>query len=87
VQVVIALVVTPEGFPLAYEAFSGNTSGKTTLKAFLEKIETLTKARRVFKGRIRCRSNTWSSGEVEPRGEVSFEEKAGVLPGEKHGAE
>jgi transposase len=39
VQVVIALVVTPEGFPLAYEVMRGNTSDKTTLKGFLEKIE------------------------------------------------
>ena len=39
VQVVIALVITPEGFPLAYEVMAGNTSDKTTLKAFLEKIE------------------------------------------------
>jgi hypothetical protein len=33
VQVVIALVVTPEGFPLAYEVMAGNTSDKTTLRA------------------------------------------------------
>jgi len=39
VQVVIALVVTPEGFPLAYEVMPGNTSDKTTLKGFLEKIQ------------------------------------------------
>ena len=39
VQVVIALVVTPEGFPLAYEVLPGNTADKTTLRAFLEKIE------------------------------------------------
>ena len=39
VQVIIALIVTPEGFPLAYEVMSGNTSDKTTLKGFLEKIE------------------------------------------------
>ena len=39
VQVVIALVVTPEGFPLAYEVMRGNTSDKTTLKEFLDKIE------------------------------------------------
>src|SRR6266513_3466246 len=39
VQVVIGLIVTPEGFPLAYEVMSGNTSDKTTLKDFLEKIE------------------------------------------------
>ena len=39
VQVVIALVVTPQGFPLAYEVMPGNTSDKTTLADFLEKIE------------------------------------------------
>jgi transposase len=39
VQVVIALIVTPEGFPLAYEVLPGNTSDKTTLKDFLERIE------------------------------------------------
>lgn len=39
VQVVIALVVTPEGFPLAYEVLAGNTSDKTTLPVFLKKIE------------------------------------------------
>jgi transposase len=38
VQVVIALIVTPDGFPLAYEVMNGNTSDKTTLKAFLAKI-------------------------------------------------
>jgi hypothetical protein len=40
VQVVIGLIVTPEGFPLAYEVLPGNTSDKTTLEDFLEKIET-----------------------------------------------
>jgi hypothetical protein len=40
VQVVIALIVTPEGFPLGYEVLTGNTSDKTTLKGMLEKIET-----------------------------------------------
>jgi transposase len=39
VQVVIALIVTPEGFPLAYEVLPGNTSDRTTLKEFLKKIE------------------------------------------------
>jgi transposase len=49
VQVVIALVVTPEGFPLAYEVLPGNTADKTTLKAFLEKIEKLYgQARRIW---------------------------------------
>ena len=40
VQVVIALVVTPEGFPLAYEVLAGNTRDNTTLHGFLQKIET-----------------------------------------------
>ena len=40
VQVVIALVMTPEGFPLAYEVLPGNTSDKSTLHDFLSKIET-----------------------------------------------
>jgi transposase len=39
VQVVIALMVTPEGFPLAYEVLAGNTSDKTTLADFLKRIE------------------------------------------------
>jgi Transposase DDE domain len=48
-QVVIALVITPEGFPLAYEVMAGNTSDRTTLRGFLEKIEnTYGKARRVW---------------------------------------
>ena len=40
VQVVIALIVTPDGFPLAYEVMPGNTSDKTTLRDFLKRIET-----------------------------------------------
>lgn len=49
VQVVIALVLTPEGFPLAYEVMPGNTSDKTTLRGFLEKIESqYGKARRIW---------------------------------------
>jgi transposase len=39
VQVVIALIITPEGFPLAYEVLAGNTADKTTLRDFLKKIE------------------------------------------------
>jgi hypothetical protein len=39
VQVVIALIVTPEGFPLAYEVMAGNTADNATLKDFLKKIE------------------------------------------------
>jgi len=49
VQVVIALIVTPEGYPLGYDTLPGNTSDKTTLKGFLEKIEKLYgKANRVW---------------------------------------
>ena len=40
VQVVIALIVTPDGFPLAYEVLPGNTADNTTLRGFLHKIET-----------------------------------------------
>ena len=39
VQVVIALIVTPEGFPLAYEVLAGNTADNTTLPSFLDRIE------------------------------------------------
>ena len=39
VQVVIALIITPEGFPLAYEVLAGNTADKTTLRDFLARIE------------------------------------------------
>jgi len=48
-QVVIALIVTPAGLPLAYEVMAGNTSEKTTLGGFLDRIESLYgKARRVW---------------------------------------
>jgi hypothetical protein len=39
VQVVIALIVTPEGLPLAYEVLSGNTRDTSTLGEFLQRIE------------------------------------------------
>jgi transposase len=38
-QVIIALVVTPEGFPLSYEVFEGNRADVTTLEAMLEQVE------------------------------------------------
>jgi len=38
-QVVIALIVTPDGFPLAYEVLPGNTADCTTLRDALRKIE------------------------------------------------
>ncbi len=48
-QLVIALVVTPEGLPLAYEVLPGNTADSKTLRSFLEKIESqYGKARRVW---------------------------------------
>jgi len=48
-QVVIALVITPEALPLAYEVMDGNTSDRTTLRSFLDKIETsYGRARRVW---------------------------------------
>ena len=49
IALVITLVITPEGFPLAYEVMDGNTSDKTTLRGFLDKIEKLYgTARRVW---------------------------------------
>ena len=48
-QVVIALVITADGFPLAYEVMPGNTSDRTTLRAFLTRIESqYGQARRVW---------------------------------------
>src|SRR5271167_813970 len=48
-QVVIALVVTPDGLPLAYEVLPGNTADSKTLRMFLSKIERqYGKARRVW---------------------------------------
>src|SRR5271163_4562357 len=48
-QLVIALVVTTEGLPLAYEVLPGNTADSKTLQTFLSKIEKqYGKARRVW---------------------------------------
>src|SRR5271165_3869794 len=48
-QVVIALVVTPDGLPLAYEVLPGNTKDSKTLRGFLAKIEAqYGKARRIW---------------------------------------
>ena len=48
-QVVIALVVTPDGLPLAYEVLPGNTADSKTLRMFLAKIEQqYGKARRIW---------------------------------------
>jgi transposase len=49
VQVVIALIVTPDGFPLAYEVLPGNTADCTTLRSALQKIEArYGKAKRIW---------------------------------------
>jgi hypothetical protein len=49
VQVIIALVVTPEGLPLAYEVLPGNTADNQTLRRFLARIEQqYGKARRIW---------------------------------------
>jgi hypothetical protein len=70
VQVVIALIVTPQGLPLAYEVLSGNTSDKTTLRQFLQKIEAqYGKARRV-----------WVMDRGIPTEEVLAEMRAGDPP-------
>jgi len=48
-QLVIALVVTPDGLPLAYEVLPGNTADRKTLRDFCAKIESQHgKARRVW---------------------------------------
>jgi transposase len=48
-QVVIALVVTTDGFPLAYDVMDGNTSDRATLRQFLKHVEdTYGKAKRVW---------------------------------------
>jgi len=48
-QVVIALVITSDGYPLAYEVMDGNTSDRATLRGFLDKIEkTYGKAKRMW---------------------------------------
>lgn len=39
VQVIVSLVVTPEGLPLAYEMFPGNTADKTMLRDMLALIQ------------------------------------------------
>src|SRR6266702_2491641 len=70
VQVIIALVVTPDGLPLAYEVMAGNTSDKTTLRDFLNRIEAqYGKARR-----------TWVMDRGIPTEEVLAEMRAAETP-------
>jgi Transposase DDE domain len=71
VQVVIALVVTPEGLPLAYEVLPGNTKDNTTLHDFLAKIE-----RQYGKAR-----RTWLMDRGVPTEEVLAEMRQSDPPG------
>jgi transposase len=74
VQVVIALVVTPEGLPLAYEVMAGNTRDKATLRGFLARIED-----QYGKGR-----RTWVMDRGIPTEEVLQETRVrstGAVPG------
>jgi Transposase DDE domain len=48
-QLVIALIVNPEGFPLSYEVFNGNRADVTTLEAMVRLVERkYGRARRVW---------------------------------------
>lgn len=48
-QLIIALIVTPEGFPLSYEIFAGNRQDRTTLVEIIEAVENKHgRARRVW---------------------------------------
>ena len=48
-QLVIAMVVTPEGFPLSYEVFDGDRADVTTLEVMLDQVEAKHgRARRVW---------------------------------------
>jgi hypothetical protein len=67
VQVVIALIVTPDGFPLAYEVMPGNTSDKTTLTGFLQAIEE----------QYGAANRTWVMDRGIPTEEVLAEMRAG----------
>ncbi len=59
-QVVIALIVNPEGFPLSYETFDGDRTDVTTLEAVMRMVERkYGRARRiwVFDRGIVCEEN------------------------------
>jgi len=70
VQVMIALIVTPEGFPIAYEVLPGNTSDKTTLRGMLRKIE----------AQYGKANRTWVMDRGIPTEEVLAEMRAGDPP-------
>jgi transposase len=70
VQVVIALIVTPDGFPLAYEVMPGNTADKTTLRDFIQRIE-------AQYGKV---GRTWVMDRGIPTEEVLAEMRASEAP-------
>jgi hypothetical protein len=70
VQVVIALIVTPDGFPLAYEVMPGNTADKTTLRDFIQRIE----------GQYGKVGRTWVMDRGIPTEEVLAEMRASEVP-------
>ena len=68
-QVVIALIVNPEGFPLSYETFDGNRADVTTLEAtILRMVERkYGKARRIWVIRSRHRQRGEPGGDSQTR--------------------
>jgi transposase len=68
-------VVTPEGFPLAYEVLADNTSDKTRLRDFLKKIENqYGKAQRIWvmdRGLLINQSSRFLDGAAWRRARVS----------------
>ena len=65
-QVVIALVITPDGLPLAYEVMDGNTSDRATLKPFLEKIDPAIKHKLIPATDISQLTDPQGTGNVNP---------------------
>jgi transposase len=70
VQVIVALVVTPEGLPLAYEMLPGNTSDKTTLRNMLGKV----------RSRYGAAERIWLMDRGIPTEEVLAEMRASTPP-------
>lgn len=70
VQVVVALIVTPEGFPVGYEVFAGNTADSSTLRQMLAEI----------KARYGKAEHTWLMDRGIPTEEVLEEMRASNPP-------
>ena len=70
VQVIVALVVTPGGLPLAYEMLPGNTADKTTLRSMLEWVQR----------RHGQAERVWVMDRGVPTEEVLSEMRAGTPP-------